>query len=170
MTATSFMSVSLCLSSSAAILSTFASALPYFAFISCALTCALRKRPAMPFFSGSSMPLSSTTRLVTMSPISPRSRVWTLESAVCEKSAMFFCAAAPYCSTCDESVRSICSENASTACCSAALSIERSGPASGAFSAFSIRSSSLTGSKTGSLPRSGVRVSWGIFSSMVRTP
>ena len=170
MTATSFMSVSLCLSSSAAILSTLASALEYFVFISCALTCALRKSPAMPFFSGSSMPLSSTTRLVTMSPISPRSRVCTFESAVSEKSAIFFCAAAPYCSTCAVSVRSICLENARTACCSASLSIERSGPASGAFSDFSIRSSCFTGSRTGSSSKFGVNVNWGIFSSIVFTP
>ena len=53
----------------------------------------------MPFFSGSSSVFSSTSNPATMSPICPMSLVFTLASAVSEKSAMFFCAAEPYCKT-----------------------------------------------------------------------
>ena len=141
----------------------------YFAFVSSAVLLALLNQPAMPFFSGSSSVFSSTSRLATMSPISPMSRVLTFASAVSEKSAMFFCAAAPYCSTWLAFVRSICPANAVTACCSSGESADSSGPASGAASAFCSRSGSLTAGCA--VSRSGVSVKVGIFcSSIVITP
>ena len=71
----------------------------YFAFVSSMDLFALANQPAMPFFSGSSSVFSSTSNPATMSPICPMSLVFTLASAVSEKSAMFFCAAEPYCKT-----------------------------------------------------------------------
>ena len=166
-TATSFRSVTLCFSSSPEMRSTLTSAVAKRLFISSALIFALRNRPAMPFFSGSSIVLSSTRSPESIVPISPRSPVLTLASAVSEKSAMFFCADAPYSKICCAFSRSICFENARTACCSGSESAERSGPASGAACAFVMRSSSFLTSGCGCAFRSGVRVSWGMYSSIV---
>ena len=167
MTATSFKSVTLCFSSSPEMRSTLTSAVEKRALSSSELIFALRNRPAMPFFSGSSSVLSSTSRPESIVPISPRSPVLTLARAVSEKSAMFFCADAPYSSTCCAFSRSICFAKLSTACCSAGERAERSGPASGAACALVMRSSSCLTSGCACAERSGVSVSWGIYSSML---
>ena len=166
----SFISVIWWPSSFAAILSTFCSALPYFAFMVSRERLALRKRLRKPLDSSSaSKPFSSTTREAIISPTSPMSLVRTELRALSEKAAMFFWAAAPYCSTTWELVRSMLLANSSTCWRSSVLSMLISGPA-GSAGAAGCAATAGTGA-SGVTLRSGVRVSFGIVvSSMVISP
>lgn len=69
---------------------------------------------------------SSTTRLDSTSPTSPKSLVRTLFKAFSEKEAMFFWAAVPYCKIWVESVMSIFWANSSTIFRSASDSMDSS--------------------------------------------
>ena len=101
-------------SSTSQILLTFTSALSYFAFIALILFVLFLKKENGPFSSSASNVFSSVTTEVSRSPISPRSLLLTFSSVFSEKSAIFFCAPAPYCRMPFVLARSIWETKAST--------------------------------------------------------